>query len=328
MNPTPSTTARAVSPLRATAVLLGVTAVWGMTFLWGRDAMLAAAAAAADAGIDPAAVGAPAAAAFVGLRFALAWLGLAALGRLPRLGFLWPPSERGARRAGVAFGGLLLVGFLLQMAVLAELEASVTAFLTSLYVVFTALLTALLARRAPPRASLVGVALATLGAGFIDGPPQVSFGLAEWLTVLSALVFAVAILATDRFTRRYEPLVFTRVAFATVALGATVWFCGLALGATPAELDAVAAGLASRAFLWPLVCCAFLATTIALTLINVFQRWVDPVRAAILYAIEPVWTAAWVFLFEGTAPGPWLLVGGGALLAGNLVAELAPRWRR
>ncbi|QDU66376.1 DMT family transporter [Engelhardtia mirabilis] len=320
-------TATSPSPLRASAVLLGITAVWGLTFLWGRDAMLAAEATAEAAGLRPGALRDPAAAGFVALRFAIAWVGLWAAGRLPRLGWLWPPADRGAGITGAAVGGLLLAGFLLQMTALAELDASVTAFLTSLYVVFTALLAALLARRVPRGTTLLGVILATLGAGFIDGPPQVSFALSEWLTVASAVLFAGSILATDRFTKVHEPLVFTRVGFATVAVGGAAWFGVTLIGSEPGTVAALGELLMLRAFLWPLLCCALLATTIALTLINLYQRHVDPVRAAVLYALEPVWAAIWVLALEGGVPGPWLLGGGAALLAGNLVAELAPRLR-
>ena len=55
---------------------------------------------------------------------------------------------------------------------------------------------------------------------------------------------------------------------------------------------------------------------------NLFQRDLDPVRAAIVYALEPVWTTLIAWGFGMGAPSGWLLAGGGALLAGNLVAEL------
>lgn len=306
----------------ATAALLVVTAIWGMTFLWGRDAMLTAERTASAAGLAPDALVGLASAAFVTARFGLAWVALLAVSRLPQGAWLWPPSERGAVRGGALVGFSLLAGFLLQMAVLATLEPAVTAFLTSLYVVFTALLTALYLRRFPRWITVAGVVLATLGAGFIDGPPQVSFGLDEWLTVLSALIFGGTILGTDVFTRRFEPLVFTRMGFATVAVGGGLWTALLVARATAAEREALVQLFTDWQFLWPLLACAWIATTLALTMINLFQRHVDPVRAAILFALEPVWTAVWVFAFEGHAPGIWLLVGGGALLLGNLVAEL------
>jgi len=52
-----------------------------------------------------------------------------------------------------------------------------------------------------------------------------------------------------------------------------------------------------------------------------FQRELDPVRAAILYALEPVWTTLIALATGLGQPGMWLWIGGGALVAGNLIAE-------
>jgi drug/metabolite transporter (DMT)-like permease len=87
----------------------------------------------------------------------------------------------------------------------------------------------------------------------------------------------------------------------------------------------VIALLAEPDFLWPLAWTTIFATVLALSLMNVFQREIDPVRAAILYAFEPIW-ATFAALFAGMDQlTPWLWVGGSALLAGNLVAELGGR---
>jgi drug/metabolite transporter (DMT)-like permease len=58
-----------------------------------------------------------------------------------------------------------------------------------------------------------------------------------------------------------------------------------------------------------------------LTLMNQFQRELDPVRAAILFALEPIWTTLIAMLLGFGRPGFWLWIGGGALVAGNLIAE-------
>jgi len=191
--------------------------------------------------------------------------------------------------------------------------------------VFTALLTSLRTRRPLGAWLAAGTLLATFGAGFISGPPQLTFGRAEWLTVGCAFVFAIHILATDVLTKRHDPLAVTLTSFVWVALGSAVT---LALGLGTVEAERVSALLVARDFALPLVLSSLLATVLALTLMNLYQRVLDPVRAAILYALEPVW-AALVSIGLGTAvPDRWLWVGGGALLAGNLLAELGPLWSR
>jgi drug/metabolite transporter (DMT)-like permease len=62
---------------------------------------------------------------------------------------------------------------------------------------------------------------------------------------------------------------------------------------------------------------------VALLLLTILQKQLSPVRAAILYALEPVWASIFSLLLgrEGDVSF-WLFVGGGALIIGNLIVEL------
>jgi drug/metabolite transporter (DMT)-like permease len=295
---------------RPLLALLLVTILWGFTFVWMKQALEAAARV----------IGAPAGGTvvsfYVAVRFGVAAVVLAC----------WPRARRGldagAWRAGMALAILLYSGFLLQMLGLTAVTPAVSAFLTSLYVVFAALLTVAIHRVHPRRSFLVGVVLATAGAGFIEGPPHLTFGPAEWLTVGCAAIFGVHIIATDRLTKAHPPLAVTLASFvATLALASAGLVAGGVGrgGLAPSTLMAL---LSDRGFLVPLALATVLSTIVALSLMNLYQRELDPVRAAILYALEPIWTTLIAWGMGLGRPGPWLLVGGGALLAGNLVAEL------
>ena len=294
---------------RAVLALLAVTILWGWTFVWMKQSLNAAQAELGHPG------GAPVVSLYVAVRFAIAAVVLA----------LWPRAriglDRGAWVGGAVLGVLLGVGFLLQMIGLEGVTPAVSAFLTSLYVVFAAIITFALHRARPHLPFVIGVLLATLGAGFIQGPPQLAFGIAEGLTVASALVFALHILFTDRVTRKHPPLAVTISMFVCTALIGLVAL-GVAVAANAAPLAPLLGLLRIAAFMVPLVLSSLLATVVALTLINVFQRELDPVRAAILYALEPIWTTLIAALLGFGLPGFWLWIGGGALLTGNVIAEL------
>ena len=295
---------------RALGALLVVTVVWGATFTWMKQALNAA-----DAQLGPRAAVA-AIGIYLLLRFGIA---AALLAIVPAARRGWNTS---AIRGGIALGVVLLVGFLLQMGGLAGISPAVSAFLTSLYVVFTALITAWRGTHRISLPLLVGVVLATFGAGFINGPPHLTFGLAEWLTVACGFVFAIHILITDDVTRRAPILPLTVAAFATVAAGSiVVLIAGLLLPGAP-SLNEVIALAGSRAFVVPMLLAATFATVFAITIMNQYQRDLDPVRAAVIYALEPVWAAIIATVLGLGDRGPWLWIGGGALLAGNLVAEL------
>jgi len=302
---------------RALLALLLVTVIWGWSFPWMKQALLEAERLRGRSG------GLEVVALFMLLRFGVAGAVLA---------LVQPASRRdwdaGTIRGGVLLGVLLLAGFTLQMLGLDEVSPAASAFLTSLYVVFSALMVAAL-QRARPRASLLaGVGLATLGAGFISGPPQLAFGRGEWLTVGCAVAFAAQILATDVVTRRHSALAANLVSFVTVAAGSALLLVGSGALADRSQARDLAALLGDRGFLQPLLLSIVFATCIALPLAMVHQKVLDPVRAAVLYALEPVWAA---LIAQGLGMGRvdrWLLLGGGALLAGNLIAELGPRLRR
>jgi len=289
--------------------LLFVTILWGCTFVWMKQALDAA----------ERALGRPAGLAviafYIAVRFSVA-AGVLALWPRARAGL-----DRGAWRGGGILGGILFVGFVLQMRGLSGVTPSVSAFLTSLYVVFAALLTFWMHRHRPHAPFLVGALLATLGAGFIEGPPNLTFGSAEWLTIASAAIFAVHILATDRLTKVNPPLAVSLAMFVCMAAFAILALpVALRHPQAPAFKELLAL-FDHAAFVIPLSFTTLFATLVALTLMNLYQRELDPLRAAILYALEPIWTTLFAFVIGFGRPGFWLWVGGGALVAGNLIAE-------
>jgi drug/metabolite transporter (DMT)-like permease len=297
---------------RAVCALFGVTLLWGWTFVWMKEGVDAVEARLGGRGLV-AGVGL-----FLALRFGIAAIVLFAL----------PNVRRGlsARTwlGGAQIGAPLLAGFLLQMFGLHGVSPAVSAFLTSLYVLFTASVLALQTRNAPRKSLVVGALLATFGAGFIGGPPQLTFGVGEWLTVACAFVFAVHILVTDHVTKRHAPMPVTFTTVVWVALGsAVVTAIGLGVEGAP-QVRALTSLCGELDFMTPVLLSSLLATVIAVSLMNTFQRDLDPVRAAIVYAIEPVWAALVSLALGHDHANGWLWIGGGALLAGNLIAELGP----
>jgi drug/metabolite transporter (DMT)-like permease len=192
-------------------------------------------------------------------------------------------------------------------------------------VVFTALLGRALGGARMGPWMLLGAGLATCGAATIGGRPSLSFDLPEWLTVGCGFVFALHILATDKLTRRHAALPLSFATYAWVTLGSLA-LLGLGLAHAPSvNGDALLRSLSDPNLIEPVLLSAVLGTVIALTLMNHFQRQLSPVRAAILYALEPVWAALLAVTLRGARVDGWLLGGGLALLAGNLLAELGPR---
>ena len=72
----------------------------------------------------------------------------------------------------------------------------------------------------------------------------------------------------------------------------------------------------------PLLCLGLIGSLFALLLLNLLQRFLHPVQAAIIYALEPVWATIFALGLGMTSWTAWIAVGGGALLIGNLMVEL------
>ena len=289
--------------------LFGVTLLWGGTFIWMQQSLDAA------SNLIPTLSENHVAIFFVMMRFVIAGFFLL---------LLVPKTWVGLGNIDVWKGGLLLGvivwgGFILQMLGLTEVTPAVSAFLTSLYVVFTALIGVFTGMQKLTRFAILGVILATFGAGWISGPPQLNFGLGEWLTVACALLFGAHIIATDKVTKIVDPIQVTATMLITVAVLSIIVF----LLSSRQHFNDFTILMKNFDFVFPLLLCAILGSLVALLVLNIFQKQVSPVRAAILYALEPVWamTASLFLGLEGNITF-WLPLGAIALLIGNLIVEL------
>ena len=190
--------------------LFSVTLLWGGTFVWMKQALnsldseLAQYSTAGVVGV------------IVCSRFLIAFLAMLPFSSTARAAL----SSKEDWKGGLILGGLMLAGFVLQMIGIESVSPSVSAFLTSLYVVFTAILSVKISDRKPTRIMILGVGLATIGAGFIDGPPHIVWGLGELLTVVSAFFFALHIIYTDRITKQLNPIAVTSTSFVVLITGA------------------------------------------------------------------------------------------------------------
>ena len=297
-----------VTRRRAVWGLLVVTIVWGATFIWMKQAMNAL-----QSEIDfygqTAVVSV-----LVGGRFLIAAIAL----------FIGSSKARAALRekelwsGGTVLGLILLVGFTTQMVGIDTISPSTSAFLTSLYVVFTAMISTKMTGQPVTRMMIAGVLLATFGAGFIEGPPHLSWGKGEILTVICAFFFALHIIFTQSITQRMDPLGVTITSFLVVSIGSLA--ISLLMGGEDTfklwELTL------QQDVLVPLLCLGLLGSLFALLLLNLLQRRLHPVQAAIIYGLEPVWATMFALGLGLTDWTGWIAVGGSALLLGNVLVEL------
>ena len=108
---------------------------------------------------------------------------------------------------GAVLGGVFALVMALELTALKTTDTSTASFLENTAIIFVPLIEALLLRRAPERTALIsaaaaiaGVALLTLGSG------NFGFTAGELYCLCAALLYALAIIITDRFSRRGDGL--------------------------------------------------------------------------------------------------------------------------
>jgi drug/metabolite transporter (DMT)-like permease len=233
---------------------------------------------------------------FLALRFTVAAVVMAAV--------FWRPVLRLPRRVllqGVLLGVMFGVAQILQTVGLAHTAATVSGFITGLYVVFTPLCAAVLLRTRVGVRVWVASTMAIIGLGIL-ALQGVSLGLGEWLTLGSALIYALHILALGAWSRAREALGLSVVQVVVVA---AVCVIAAAPGgyATPGS---------SGGWLI-LIYLAVVSGGIAMLVQTWAQSQMSASRAAIVMSTEPVWAALLAITMIGE-PLTWRVVIGGALM--------------
>jgi drug/metabolite transporter (DMT)-like permease len=278
----------------AVLALLVVTAVWGSTFFLIKDVVTRIPV--AD---------------LLAIRFGMASLALAVL---------TGPGLRLTRqmiRQGAGLGLLYGVAQILQTVGLAHTTASVSGFITGLYVVATPVIAAVILKVRIGATTWAAVGLATIGLGVLS-LNGFAIGYGELVTLISAVVYAGHIVALGRVSTPATVLSLSLVQVAVITV-----ICGL-LAVLPVSDTGLQ--LPSRGADWLAVgYLALVAGALTMTLQTAAQARISPSRAAVIMAMEPVWAAGFAVAVGGESVTARMVVGGLAILSAMYLVELAPR---
>jgi drug/metabolite transporter (DMT)-like permease len=244
----------------------------------------------------------------VGLRFLFAIL--------LSLPFDWKELRKFDKKVimpGLFLGALLFIEFATQTYGLQTTTASKSGFITGFFVVLTPIAQWVLERRPPERGNIIGIICATVGLYLLTSPSGSSFTLGDALTLLSAFTLAIYMVYLDIFTKRYNTKQLSFVLFSSNCL-----FAFLALLLFEKPVFEVNTGL-----ILTMIYLGVFATFIAMRAQTFFQKDSTPVRAAVIFSIEPVLAAiiAWQLLDERMTIVS--VFGGAIIVAGVLISELS-----
>ena len=206
---------------------------------------------------------------------------------------------------GMAIGGAFSAMMAAELFALKHALASTTSFLENTAIVIVPLMEALLHKKLLCAGlTLIGVGALTLRSG------RFSFGLGEGLCILSAMLYALAIILTDRLSKKGDPML----------IGiAQVGFIGLFT--TIASFIFEAPKLPSGSSEWlPILGLALVCSCFGFTLQPVAQRRIPSERASQFCALNPLSTAAMSAVLLHEKMGVMGAVGA-ALILGSIMLE-------
>jgi len=245
---------------------------------------------------------------FLAVRFAVATVVLLAL--FPRALRRLP---RTALRQAVVLGLLYGVAQILQTTGIGRTPATVSGFITGMYVVLTPLLAAPLLRQRIGALTWTAVLVAFVGLGVLTlGGFAVGYG--ELLVLVSAVLYALHIVGLGAWSTPEEAMGMTIVQLAVIA-----GVCLLVTAPDGVVLPTTTADWVSLLYM------AVFAAGLALAGQTWAQAHLPPTRSAIIMTMEPVFAALFAVLLGGEDATLRMLLGGALVLAAMLMVEVGPR---
>jgi drug/metabolite transporter (DMT)-like permease len=202
-------------------------------------------------------------------------------------------------------GVLLFAGYALQTEGLALTSAANSGLITGLYVVFTPIIAAVVARAKLSGWAVSGTGVAFVGLALLTIREGVRFDAGDMLTVGCAVAFAVHIVVLSRVAARHPVVPFTAVQLLVTAVLASA-LSWITEGFPLPSIDVVPALLMTG-----------LVVTAGAFLMQVWsQTVIGPARTAVILTLEPVSATllAALLLAERLDAKQW--TGAGLILAG------------
>jgi len=305
---------------RAAAALLLATVLWGCGFTWAKAAGESVQ---RVLGLPPGALLGPVF--ILAVRFASAGLLVLLLVPRARRGWTW----RGAGRVGLC-GLLLAAGLVLQHLGLDRTSPAVSAFLTSLTILFVPLILTVVLRKPPAPVMWLGVVLATAGVWLMTGATPTGFRAGEALGLGCAFMFSVYLLAVNAVAKSEDAWRMTAGQFLVTAVVCAAMCLFLTGGREAITPQGASRILSSGPSIWlNTALLAIFPTVGAFGLLNLYQPKLDATRAALIYLVEPIVAAAYAWLAAGGTMSAKELLGAALILGANVLVEvLAARARR
>ena len=278
--------------LRADLLLLSVAIAWGVTFLMVQDA------------INSTPVYA----------FLFFWFALASILMFFIAYKFLKQTNKKTILYGVILGVFLFSAFATQTFGLLYTKSSIVAFITGLNVICVPFLGYLLFKEHISKKVFMATIVAVIGLYLLTMSGSLTIEIGEFLTLICAILFALQIIFTGKFSK--EVNVFLLVLFQLI----TVTILSLVFSLT---LDNVTFDLNyDYTFFKAIIITAIFATVYAFLIQTYMQQFTTASKTAIIFAMEPVSASIYAFLAAGEVLSLVQITGAVLIILATLIAEI------
>lgn len=222
---------------------------------------------------------------------------------------------RAELRNGLIIGLFLFTGYALQTTGLQFTTVSKAGFITGLNVPLIPVFMFLLLRQKASRGAVVGILLSFIGLFLLSLNNQLtlSIGVGELLIFGAAIAFALHVVNISRFSPGADA---TNLVIMQIGLSSLLSFIVIPITHQPLFVP-------SWSFWIAVVLMGTIDIAFTLLVMNRVQQFIGGTKAALIYALEPVWAALTGLLLAGDVLSVPAWIGCGCILAGMIVGRLA-----
>lgn len=277
---------------KADFALILVTMVWGASFIFTKNVI---------ANIPTFT--------FLSLRFLVATIAAVLLfhKRLKNL-------DRDTLKYGTIIGIALFLGYIFQTAGLRYTSASKSGFITGFNVVLVPLFSAYLFKNRPNNKAFIGVGFAFVGLFLLSFNESLSINKGDFLTLISAIAYALHIILVGKYTVKVKDSINLAIVQIFVS-GILSFFIGIFVE-SPFTIP-------TDFYSWKyIIILSMFCTLAAFVTQNIAQQHTTATHTALIYTLEPVFSAIFAFIIAGESLGVRGLIGGVFILIGMLIVEV------
>lgn len=277
---------------RADLLLLTVAIAWGVTFLMVQDA-----------------ISTTPVYAFLFFRFTLASI----LMFIISYRFLNELNKK-TLLYGVILGILLFSAFATQTFGLIYTKSSIVAFITGLNVICVPFLTYLFFKDKIKLNVLIATFIAVIGLYLLTMSGTLEFEKGEFLTLICAILFALQIIFTGKFSNQVN--VFLLVLFQLITVSILALIFSLSLDSATFNISY------NYAFFKAVIITAIFATVYAFLIQTYMQQFTTATKTAIIFTMEPVSAAIFAYFTANEVLTIVQFIGAVLIILATLIAEL------